>query len=32
MQNERFIPGKDASLEHAINSMQARRVVHGLDK
>jgi hypothetical protein len=32
MQNEKFIPGKDASLEHAINSMQAKRVAHGLGK
>jgi hypothetical protein len=24
MQNEHFIPGKDASLEHSITSMQAK--------
>lgn len=31
MQNEHFIPGKDASLEHAIDSMQARLAALGFD-
>ena len=31
MQNEHFIPGKDASLEHSINTMQAKLVAHGFD-
>lgn len=31
MQNEHFIPGKDASLEHAIDSMQAKLVALGFD-
>jgi ribosomal protein S12 methylthiotransferase accessory factor len=31
MQNEHFIPGKDASLEHAIASMQARLAALGFD-
>ena len=31
MQNEHFIPGKDASLEHAIDSMQAKLAALGFD-
>ena len=31
MQNEHFIPGKDASLEHSIASMQAKLAAHGFD-
>ncbi len=31
MQNEHFIPGKDASLEHTISSMQAKLVARGFD-
>ena len=31
MQNEHFIPGKDASLEHAIDSMQAELAALGFD-
>ncbi|MDP3537646.1 MAG: 30S ribosomal protein S12 methylthiotransferase accessory factor YcaO [Azonexus sp.] len=31
MQNEHFIPGKDASLEHSIASMQAKLVARGFD-
>jgi len=31
MQNEHFIPGKDASLEHSINSMQAKLLARGFD-
>ncbi len=31
MQNERFIPGKDASLEHSITSMQAKLSARGFD-
>lgn len=31
MQNEHFIPGKDASLEHSITSMQAKLTARGFD-
>ena len=31
MQNEHFIPGKDASLEHSITSMQAKLSARGFD-
>ncbi len=31
MQNEHFIPGKDASLEHSIASMQAKLAARGFD-
>ena len=31
MQNEHFIPGKDASLEHSITSMQAKLAARGFD-
>ena len=31
MQQEHFIPGKDASLEHAISSMQAKLAARGFD-
>ena len=31
MQNEHFIPGKDASLEHSISSMQAKLLARGFD-
>jgi len=31
MQKEHFIPGKDASLEHSINSMQAKLAARGFD-
>lgn len=31
MHNEHFIPGKDASLEHAIASMQAKLAARGFD-
>ena len=31
MQNEHFIPGKDASLEHSISSMQAKLAARGFD-
>ena len=31
MQNEHFIPGKDASLEQAIASMQAKLAAHGFE-
>ena len=31
MQNEHFIPGKDASLEHSISDMQARLLARGFD-
>jgi len=31
MQNEHFIPGKDASLEYSIASMQAKLAAHGFD-
>lgn len=31
MQNEHFIPGKDASLEHSISVMQARLAARGFD-
>lgn len=31
MQNEHFIPGKDASLEHSITAMQAKLAAHGFD-
>ena len=31
MQNEHFIPGKDASLEHAIATMQAKLTAGGFD-
>jgi ribosomal protein S12 methylthiotransferase accessory factor len=31
MHNEHFIPGKDASLEHSIASMQAKLVARGFD-
>ncbi|MBP5986377.1 MAG: YcaO-like family protein [Azonexus sp.] len=31
MQNEHFIPGKDASLEHSIATMQARLAERGFD-
>ncbi|MGE5470839.1 MAG: 30S ribosomal protein S12 methylthiotransferase accessory factor YcaO [Bacteroidota bacterium] len=31
MQNEHYIPGKDASLEHTINSMQAKLAALGFD-
>ena len=31
MQTEHFIPGKDASLEHSISSMQAKLLARGFD-
>lgn len=31
MQNEHFIPDKDASLEHSIISMQAKLSARGFD-
>ena len=31
MQSEHFIPGKDASLEHSITSMQAKLLARGFD-
>ena len=31
MQSEHFIPGKDASLEHSITSMQAKLAARGFD-
>lgn len=32
MQKELFMPGKDAALEHAVDSMQAKLVARGFDK
>ena len=31
MQNEHFIPGKDASLEHSIAEMQAKLATRGFE-
>jgi ribosomal protein S12 methylthiotransferase accessory factor len=31
MQNEHYIPGKDASLEHSISLMQAKLLARGFD-